>query len=50
MNQTWEKRTIEIESWEDFIRQMNEGYKGYELVDKADMEAYQAYLESKQRE
>jgi len=42
--------SIEIESWEDFIRQMNEGYKGYELVDKADMEAYQAYLESKQRE
>jgi hypothetical protein len=34
--------TIEIESWEEIP-------KGYELVDVVDKEAYQAYLESKQR-
>ena len=41
--------SIEIESWEDFIRQMNARFKGYELVDKVDREDYQPYLESKQR-
>jgi hypothetical protein len=35
--------SIEIESWEEIP-------KGYELVDEVDKEAYQAYLESKQRE
>jgi len=41
--------SIEIESWEDFIRQINEGFKGYELVNEVDKEDFQAHLESNKR-
>jgi len=41
--------SIDIESWEDFIHQINGRFKGYELVDKLDKDDYDVYLQSKQR-